>query len=149
MLKYVAILRHINLKWVIFYAWVSLSLMVSNYIQGWVEKLIAGVVDFFGQWNTSTATLKEEMHGQQEILLKINHIWLHTMRVSWSAYELLANTHFVLITPVSIRAEICVFPKVFDVLNKSELQNSMKLLVFLVNLSSCQKFLSGGTTKIK
>ena len=53
------------------------------------DDIISAVDDFFNQWDPSTATAMKEVCGLQSGLYwKINHIWSHSMRVSWLAYEL-------------------------------------------------------------
>ena len=69
--------------------------MVLETIQQWANKgtlthlKIKLPYKFFDQWDPSTLTLMEEMGGLYgKLFWKINLIWSHSMRVSWSAYEL-------------------------------------------------------------
>ena len=56
----------------------------SSNISRKVHMMTSVVEDFFEKWDLSTATLIREVYEPQ----KINLIWSHFMRVSWSAYEL-------------------------------------------------------------
>ena len=50
--------------------------------------------NFFDQWDPSTATLMEIVCGSQgKLCWKINLIWSHSLRVSWSTYKLLATLY--------------------------------------------------------
>ena len=54
--------------------------------------------DIFDNWDPSTATLMKEVSGLLEKLYwKINIIWLHSMRVSWSVCELFNRSSYVTI----------------------------------------------------
>ena len=54
------------------------------------------LITFLDQWDPSTAILKEvcELYGR--LCWKINLIWSHSMRVSWSIYELFSWPSYVL-----------------------------------------------------
>ena len=55
----------------------------------WKVYILAGD-NFLDQWDSITATLREEAYGPQgELWWKINLIW--AMRVSWWAYELFSQ----------------------------------------------------------
>ena len=58
-----------------------------NHIYEGGLKFISAVDDFFHQWNSSIATLMEEVcRAQGRLYWKINLIWWH-LRASWSAHE--------------------------------------------------------------
>ena len=53
------------------------------------DDIISTVDDFLDQWDPSIAAPIEEVCGAQgRLCWKINLIWSHSMRVSWSVYEL-------------------------------------------------------------
>ena len=61
--------------------------------EGWKVHVISAIDDFFyhffDQLDPTTATPMEEVcEPQGELCLKINLIWSHFMRISWSANEL-------------------------------------------------------------